>query len=215
LGSASVTLGALCGCANEGALGQSMIGQKSPGCGAGDNCPSLAFDAPIAVGASLPLDIDLSLKGGGAPPLTLVSGNESVFRAEGLTLTGVGPGVASVLITSEEDVVLDFTAIWVQQPTGLALQRRAADGTALGDVPAKLGLSKGDSVLVSVSAVSSSKQALAGTAPADWKADTDAVSIETDVPDGQARLVAHAAGKATITVSALGLQRAFEVEVAP
>jgi hypothetical protein len=203
----------LVACDGEGALGQAAVNQ---GCDPSDpSCQKLALDAPIAVGASLPLAINLSLQGGGSPPLTLVSGNDDVFTISGQTLTGEGTGAASLLVTSEGDLVLDFTTIWVQLAGGLVVDRRSADGALLGEVKETLELVPAEEAVVSVTATSTSKQPLLGAPFATWSSDSPAVTVVDDGVQGQARLVARAAGPATITVLAFGLQQSFDVEVTP
>src|SRR5689334_5279158 len=105
-------LGVLSGCANQGALGQSDLTQGCPPSDSG--CNPAALDGPVAMGASVTLAVSLDLNGGGSPPITLVSGDEGVFTVSGQTLTGVGPGVASLLFAAEQSVVLDFTSVWVE-----------------------------------------------------------------------------------------------------
>src|SRR5689334_19408752 len=101
-------LGALSGCSNNGALGQAAVGCPA----SRPSCAASGLEAPVAIGAGVTVTVDLSLQGGGAPPLVLLSANEEVFTLTGQTLRGVGPGVASLLFTAEDGVVLDFTAVW-------------------------------------------------------------------------------------------------------
>lgn len=204
--------GALAGCAEGGALGQSSVSQA---CAASDaQCHLKGLDAPVAVGATQPLDINIEIKGSSAPPITLLSANEEVFTVSGQTMTGTGPGVASLLVTSEKSVVLDFIHLWVQTATGLALTRRAEDGSVIGDMPGKIQLLAGDEIRVSAAALSST-QPLLGTPPATWSADANVVSLLDEGVPGRVRVVAHAAGKTTVTCAALDLTQSFDVEVMP
>jgi hypothetical protein len=205
-------LGVLSGCSNQGALGQAVVGSGCPA--SNPSCGAAGLDAPVAAGVGVTLAVELTLQGGGAPPLTLLSGNDEVFTVSGQTLTGVGSGVASLLFTAPDGIVLDFTTVWVQMASALVLQRRTADGAILGDMPGSLQLLAGDAVPVSVSARSGT-QPLSGAPPATWSADPTVVSILDEGIPGRARLVARAPGKATVTVSALGLQQSFTVEVLP
>ena len=205
-------LGVLSGCSNGGALGQAAV---DPGCPASrPSCAASGLEAPVAMGAGVTVTVDLSLQGGGSPPLVLVSANEEVFTFTGQTLTGVGPGVASLLFTAEDGLVLDFTAVWVQMATALSIQRRTEDGAILGEIPGTLQLLTGDAARLSVSARSAT-QPLSGAPPATWSADPSVVSLLDEGIPGQARLVARAPGKTMVTASALGLQQAFAVEVVP
>jgi hypothetical protein len=161
------------------------------------------------------LSVDLMLQGGGQPPLELTSTDEQVFTVAQQTLTGVGPGLATLLLTSEKSVVVDFIAVWVQQPSSIAVSRVSADGKDAGEIQGALGLLVGDAVTVAVSPLSFT-EALAGTAPATWSAaDSTIVSVLDEGIVGRASVVGRAPGKTTVTVSALGLRQTFAVEVTP
>ena len=205
-------LGALAGCSESGALGQSSVNQA---CASSDaQCGLKGLDAPLAVGASQPLDINVEIQGSSAPPITLLSANDEVFTVEGQMVNGKGPGVATLLVTSEKSVVLDFVHLWVQIATDLALSRRADDGAVIGDMPGNLQLLVGDEVRVSVSALSTT-QPLVGAPPATWSADAAVVSLLDEGIPGRVRVVAHGPGKTTVTCSALNLTASFDVEVLP
>jgi hypothetical protein len=207
-------LAALPGCSESGALGQASVTQ---GC-AGSNlpCQSTAdFDTPLAVGASVPVSIDLMLMGGGQPPLQLVSTDGSVFTVAEETLTGVGAGLATLLITSADSVVIDFVAVWVQQPSGIAVSRLSDEGEDVGEIQGSLGVLVGDTVDVAVSALSSTEP-LAGTAPTTWSvADPTVASVLDEGIVGRGSVIGRAAGTTTVTASALGFEQTFTVEVTP
>jgi hypothetical protein len=85
----------------------------------------------------------------------------------------------------------------------------------VGEIQGNLGLLVGDTVTVAVSAVSST-QPLTGAAPTTWSVDDPTVVSVLDVGIvGQGSVIARAAGKTTVTASALGLQQSFTVEVTP
>jgi len=207
-------LGLLSGCGVGGALSQASV---SEGC-AGSTLPCATaadFNAPVAVGASVTLSIDLALQGGGQPPLGLVSSDEGVFTVKERTLTGVGPGFATLLLVSDQSVVLDFVAVYAQQASDLAVSRLAEEGADLGEVSGGMGVLVGGTVSLAVSALSST-QPLAGAPPLTWSvADPSIVSILDQGIAGRETLAGRAPGMTTVTVSALGLQRSFAVEVTP
>jgi hypothetical protein len=203
-----------CDTAASGALGQSSISQ---GC-AGSTLPCAGasdLQAPLAVGTSVDLSVDLELQGGGEPPIQLVSTEPSVFTVAQQTLTGVSPGRGTLLLVSEENVVLDFVAMWVQEPASLAVSRLSADGADLGEVPGELGLVVGDSVSVAVSTLSLTEP-LSGRPKVAWSvADPSVASVVDAGVLGVGSVVARAPGSTQVTASALGLETSFAVEVTP
>jgi hypothetical protein len=202
--------GLLAACSNDGALGQATL---QSGCPANrPKCGAPSFDAPLAAGASLPVAIDLRLLGGGAPPLTLISGDEGVFTVSASEIRGVAPGVASLLMTSGDGVVLDFTSLWVAKATGLELTREAEDGTAIGPMPGKLDLLVGDDAYVAVEPRSNTEP-LIGALPVAFTADPAVVSVLDDGVPGRKRLVARAVGTTHVVVSAIGLEKRFDLAV--
>jgi hypothetical protein len=210
----SALLPALAGCGGSGgALGNASVSQ---GC-AGSTLPCQSasdFNAPLAVGASVTVSVDLMLQGGGQPPLELTSTDPQVFTVAQQTLTGVGPGLATLLFTSQKSVVVDFIAVWVQAPSAIAVSL-VSNGASAGEIQGDVGLLVGDRVGVAVSPLSMT-QALVGTAPATWSvADPTIVSVLDEGIVGRATVVGRAAGKTTVTASALGFQQPFTVEVTP
>jgi hypothetical protein len=203
---------ALSGC-DVGALGQASVEQ---GC-AGSTLPCTStsdFSAPLALGASTPLSVDLMLTGGGQPPLQLSSTDPNVFTVAQQTLTGAGPGVATLLMSSAGEVI-DFVAVWVEEPSTLAVSRLTDEGADVGEIDDDLGLLVGSTVNVAVSALSAT-EALSGTAPTTWSvADPSVVSALDEGIAGRAILTALAAGTTTVTASTLGLSQSFTVEVTP
>jgi hypothetical protein len=212
-----IVLAALPGCGSattNGALDQSSITQ---GC-AGSTLPcgsTSALTGPIAVGTSVTLSVDLALGGADQPPLQLVSSEPSILSVHGETVTGVAQGLSTLLLTTVEDVVIDFDAIWVQQPVALTLSSLSADGTNLGELSGNLGLVVGDDASVAVS-TSSYFQPLLGTPETKWTvADPTIVSVVDGGVLGVANVVARAAGTTKVTASALGLDASFIVAVTP
>ncbi len=202
---------ALAGCSESGALGQASI---QGGC-AGSTLPCASaseVDAPLAVGASMPISVNLNVAGGGQPPLDLVSTDTTVFTVAQETVMGVGPGLATLLISSEGEVI-DFVAVWVQKPTAISVSRLSSSEADIGEIPGDLGLLVGDTITVAVGPVGSN-QALTGTAPTTWTvADPTIVTALDEGVVGRANLVARAAGTTTVTASAFGLEQSFTVEV--
>ena len=175
---------ALPGCASEGALGQS---QSSPDCSPSDFvCAVHGLDKPLAAGTTLPIDVSLDLQGSATPPLTLLSGDESVITVDGSVLRGKGPGLASLLITIPGNLVVDFFHVWVEQPTAIALHRRTEDGGDAGSMPGKLELLVDDELSASVEAFAGS-QRLLGEPEATWSVNAKAVQILDDATPARRR----------------------------
>lgn len=205
-------LAALGGCGTEGALGQSRI---NPSCAPTDlACVVSGFDAPLAEGATIPVEVQLELQGSAAPELDLVSGDPAVFTVEGQRLRGARAGVAALLAVAPGDLVVDFLPVWVAQPSALVLHRRTRDGAETGPLPGKVQLLVGDELTVSVEAYSKA-QRLMGEVESTWEADPQVLGVLEDGAANQRRLVARAPGSTTLAVSALTLGASLDLEVLP
>lgn len=205
-------LAALAGCAGEGGLEQSRI---NPACAPTDlSCVVAGFSAPLAEGATVPVDVQLDLQGSAAPTLELVSGNPEVFEVEGQRLRGARAGVAALLVMAPGELVLDFLHIWVAQPSALLLHRRSEGGAETGPLPGKVQLLQGDELTVSVEPYARS-QRLMGELESTWATDPAVVEVLENGAFNQRRLVARAPGATTLQVSALTLDTSLELEVLP
>jgi hypothetical protein len=210
-------LAALSGCgvasSTSGAIGNASFDR---GC-AGSTLPcdtGSAVDAALAVGASFPLQVNVSLMGSGQPPIQLASTDTAVLTVSQQTVTGVAPGLATVLATSGGEVI-DFVSLWVQLPVGIAISRLDGAGNDAGEILGPVGLLAGGTLDVSVSPVSPSL-ALSGSAPTTWSvSDPSVASVLDEGIFGRASVVARAAGTTTITASLLGFEKSFALEVTP
>lgn len=199
------------GCA-QGSLGQS---QSSPDCSPSDFvCVAGGLDKPLAAGTSLPIDVTLDLQGSATPPISLISGDETVFSVEGSVLHGGGPGLAALLITIPGNLVIDFFHVWVEQPTAIAIHRRADDGGDAGALPEKLELLVDDELYASVETFAGA-QRLLGEPDAAWSVNSSAVAILEAGTSGRRRLVAKEVGPAKVHVEAFGATADLDVEVLP
>lgn len=197
---------------SPGALGQASFGAD---CGPSDaSCLVSGMSAPLAVGATLPVDINLHIMGGATPATTLVSVNPEIVEASGNDLIGVNEGVVAILVTFPEGEVLDFIHVWVQEPTELAFRRLTEDGLDLGEVGPSVQLLVDQEIILSVD-ILADFQSLLGNMEVDWSVDSEAVTILDDGVSGRRRLVARAAGTATITASAPDLSVSLDIEVLP
>ncbi|AUX39655.1 uncharacterized protein SOCE26_010500 [Sorangium cellulosum] len=203
----------LAGCAqgSSGALGQT---QASAQCSPTDLvCAVSGLDAPIATGASLPVDISVASQGSASPPLTFLSGDDGVFTVRGVRLDGIAPGVASLLVMTG-GIVVDFFHVWVETPDALFLHRHDGGGLDPGDLPGRIQLLVGDELVVSAEPYRG-PQRLLGEADATWTSDPEVVQILDEGALHRRRLVARAAGATTVEVRALDLTTTLELEVLP
>jgi len=207
-----VAVALLEGCAGDSALGQ---GDLNANCAPSDLvCAMAGFDAPIAEGASLPIDVNVDLTGSGAPEIQLVSGNPDVFSVEGQRLRGGRTGVAALLMTTPDSVVLDFVHVWVAQPSALLLHRRTENGEEVTAVPGKVQLLVDDELPLSAELYAKT-QRLLGEPEATWAVDHDCVQILEEGTPNRRRLVARAQGETTLKVTANGLETTLDLEVLP
>jgi hypothetical protein len=211
LAAASIAQASACADSN-GALGQSSI---SPDCAPTDLvCATSGLDAPVAEGSTVMLDVTLTLQGSSAPTIDLVSGNPDVFSVEGQRLRGSRAGVGALLITTPEQVVVDFTHVWVAQPSALLLHRLSEDGVEVTELPGKVELLIGDELSLSVEPYAAT-QRLLGDLETTWSADEQVVQVLEDGRSSRRRLVALAPGATTLEVEGMGLTTSLDLEVLP
>lgn len=171
-----------------------------------------ALPGPIAVGAVIAPNIDLEVRGSGAPSMRMVSARPGVLAAEGHRLTGRAPGVAAVLITTEDGVVLDFVHLWVARASHIALHTMNANRERRGEIDDAVELVVGDSLVVTP-VVYAGNQELSGSIDAVWTIDEPVAQVLHDGARQRRRLVASAPGRATVRVNALGLESSFDINV--
>jgi hypothetical protein len=207
-----LALSLLGACAADGGLGQAAF---TPECGPSDlTCVVEGLEAPLAVGATLPVRVDLELQGSAAPPLTLETVDPAVLTVAGDRLTGVSAGTCALLVLAPERRVLDFIHIWVSPPARAALHRWTADGRALGEVEGAVQLFLGDELILSP-VLFSGFQRLSGSAAASWTVDAAVLATADPGIAGRRRFVAREAGQTRIQAEVLGMTAAVEVEVLP
>lgn len=201
------------GCAegSSGALGQT---QASTQCSPTDLvCAVSGLDAPVATGASLPVDISVGSKGSASPPLTFQTADAGVFTVSGFRLNGIAPGMASLLVMTG-GTVIDFFHVWVETADAILLHRHNGDGLEVGDLPGRMQLLAGDELILSAEPYRG-PQRLLGEAETTWTADPDVAQLLDEGAPHRRRLVARAPGTTTVEVSALGLTTTLELEVLP
>ncbi|EYF07856.1 hypothetical protein [Chondromyces apiculatus] len=206
-------LPALAACA-EGSSGALDQTQASPQCSPSDLvCAVGGIDAPIATGASLPIDVNVTSQGSAAPPLTYVSADSSVLTVRGVHVDGIAPGVASLLVMTG-GMVIDFFHVWVRTPDAVHLHHRSDEGVEVGDLPGRVQLLVGDELRLSAE-LYAGPQRLLGEAESTWTSDAEVAQILEEGARHRRRLVGRAPGLTTVEVEALGLSTTLDVEVLP
>jgi hypothetical protein len=191
--------------------------EATPECGAlSQACVGQGLDAPIALGSTLNVAVQYKIPGSSSPPITLVTADHTVLTTPSSTqLEAVGEGMSAVLFTGPGGEVIDVIHVFVQQPAELRLDRFNAAGELLGQVQPSSKLLAGDEILIAAEPFANG-QPLLGNFDLGY-ATTDGAVVEV-VPDpvfGWYRVVARAAGHATVSFSALGIETAWQLEVLP
>ncbi len=201
-----------CSQGSSGALGQT---DTTAACPPSDLvCAVSGIDAPIAKGASLPIEVSVTSEGSATPPLAFVSANPAVFTVDDGRLHAVSPGLASMLITTEGDLVVDFLHVWIASADALRLHRVTRGGLSTSPLPAAMQMLVGDELTL-VAAPHRGAQRLLGELDATFDVDPEVVTMLDEGVPGSRRFVAKAAGNTTVSVNALGIEVAVALEVLP
>lgn len=208
---------ALAACAEDAGTGGAM-GQSSttPDCAPNDaNCLEDGLDAPVAVGARLPVDVRITARGVGSPKMTLEAARSDVLAVEGAALVGKAPGWSSVLFVNEDGLVMDFVTLAVTPAERIEIYRLNDAGSAESSpLPAKIQLAPGDDFEIAVKPFSGATRLL-GELDATWRLDQDIVTaLDTGRPASR-RLRVKAAGTTKLTIDAGGFTKTIDLEVLP
>ena len=215
-----VLSGALgCGGGGDGAGTAGALQQTSarPDCAPNDtSCQTDGLDAPLAIGARLPIDVRLTTRGTAAPKLVLEAAREDVIGVEGAELVGKARGFSSVLVSGEDRVVLDFLTLSVEKPDRLELYRLTDDGAPeASPLPTKIQMAPGDDIELSLRAFSGATRLL-GDLDGTWSIDTAAVATLLDAGRRASRRVRiKTAGNARIAIETASGAKTIELEVLP
>lgn len=204
------------GCGVAGGLGQAKVAADCEA--TDDTCVPGGLDAPLAVGATAMPKVAFSLRGTGAPSWRFESADPSVLLAEQGRITGVEDGVVTLMVTADDGTVFDFFHVWVKQPTEIALAGVTPGNTTSAPLGPRIDLLPGEALRLSTSLVGDG-QSLVGDAPQTWKITTadggrPPIALLDEGAPHKRRVVAVAAGKATLTVTALSLSRELDIVVA-
>ena len=222
----ALAFSAACAEGGPGALEQSAIAVD---CRPGDvDCADLGLDRPIAVGASVVLDVAVVSAGAATPPLVLRTTDDGVIAVDGSRVTATGAGLTALLFLAEgSGDVVDFVHVSTDAADALALAVRDGEGGESRRVEGPIQLLVGDELVLGAQPVGGGV-ALGGEPAARW-----AVSeTPTDPPDddeepssvvtlletgfaGEQRIVARGPGVAEVAVEALGLGASVSIAVLP
>lgn len=192
-----------------GALEQASINVACP---TEEGCVREAVDAPLAVGARLPLDVTLTVPGSAAPLVTLHSANADVFDVDKGAIRARGPGVASLLLLTDQATVVDTVALWVAAATTLKMQRKRDSGIDPLALPGKIQLVVGDDLVFAAVPYQGDRRLL-GTLDAAFSVEGGGVKlVDQGVPDAR-RVLARAPGTVKLIARAASLETSLELEV--
>jgi hypothetical protein len=196
---------ALTGC-GVGAIGQAAVVDDK-----GADSVRSSFDRPIAVGAAVRPEIRYSLRGAGAPAMHYEVADESVLAAENGTIRGKAAGLTSLLLVSDDGVVLDFFHLWVKEPTSLSLGQITTDAK-LVELGGRVDLMRGETLRLSAT-LRGEGQDLGGEAEDRWKMEGRAAQILEEGRSGRRRIVAVEPGKSLLEVRILDQIAKLEIHV--
>lgn len=215
--SAIATAIAIAGCGSDeggttGAMGQS---QTEPDCAPSDQaCLESGLDAPLAVGARLPLDVRVTARGVAAPKIALETAREDVIGVDRGMLVGKAPGWSSVMFLSDDGLVLDFVTLSVEAPDRIDVFRSSEAGTEPRPLPDKIQVAPGDDFEIGLRAFSGITRLL-GDLEITWRVDSDIVSLLDAGKPSSRRLRIKSAGTTTLTMQAAGFSKTVTLEVLP
>jgi hypothetical protein len=197
----------------SGAMGQSST---TPDCAPSDsNCLEDGLDAPVAVGARLPVDVRITAKGVSSPKMTLEAARSDVLSVEGGELVGKSPGWSSVLFVNEEGLVMDFLTLNVTPAERVEIYRMTeGGGVEASPLPAKIQLAIGDDFEIALKAFSGATRLL-GELDGTWTLDQDLLTLLDTGRPASRRLRAKSAGTAKLTIEAGGFTKTIDLEVLP
>jgi hypothetical protein len=198
---------ALAGC-GVGAMGQTAVVDDK-----GADSVRSSFDRPIAVGAVVRPEIRYSLRGAGAPAMHYEVADESVLAAGDGVVRGKGAGLTSLLLVSDDGVVLDFFHLWVKEATSVSLGQITANDK-LVELSGRVDLMKGETLRLAATLLGEGQE-LGGEAEDSWKMEGRAARVLEEGRPGRRRIVAVEAGKSVLEVRILDRIAKLEIHVEP
>ncbi len=215
----AASFAALAACGSSGESGTQGAMQQSsarPDCAPNDtSCQSDGLDAPLAVGARLPLDVHITARGVAAPKLLLEAARAEVIGIEEAELVGKSPGWSSVLVAGEDRLVLDFFTLSVVAPDRLEVYRLTKDGAPeASPLPGKIQVVPGDDMELTVKAFSGATRLL-GDLDATWSIDGGVATVLDAGRRASRRLRVKNAGNASLVIKTAASTKTLALEVLP
>ena len=170
------------------------------------------LEAPLATGATMRPVVRTELRGSGAPSLALWSAAPDVISVSEGRITGQREGVSAIVMSMRDGTAIDFVHVWVRTADRIQLHRMSPGGDDLGELRDAIELMPGESVRV-LPRPYADAQRLLGEGDSQWRVDPPLVDVLRDGAVGRRRLVAKRPGKATLTVSSLGVSSALELVI--
>jgi hypothetical protein len=207
----------LAGCGSDsGTTGAMQQSTTRPDCAPEDTaCQEDGLDAPLAMGAKLPLDVHVTARGVSAPKIALEPTRDDILAVEGATLVGKAPGWSSVMFVGTDGLVMDFVTLTVEAPERIDVYRLTKEGgVEPSPLPAKIQLAPGDDFEIAVKAFSGPVRLL-GELDASFAIDAPVATILDSGRPASRRLRVKSPGTATLTVAASGFTRTLSLEVLP
>ncbi|OGQ23982.1 MAG: hypothetical protein A2138_11885 [Deltaproteobacteria bacterium RBG_16_71_12] len=197
------------GC-SDGQLAQSAVDAPCP---AGDlDCEAAPTTAPIAAGALLALEIRPVIVGGVSAAVSLRSGDDAVLVVEDGLVRAVAPGVAAVLAVGDDGAVVDLTHLSVIKADRLTLHRGGGAERDERALPTAIQVFPNEELSLSLRTWSGAQE-LAGDVLDRWTVSDPAFLLVDQGFPAERRLRVPAAGTATLTIDAVGLQQTLSLEV--
>ena len=197
----------------SGAMGQSSA---TPDCAPNDSsCLEDGLDAPVAIGARLPIDVRVTAKGVSSPKMTLEAARSDVLSVEGGALVGKAPGWSSVLFVNDDGLVMDFLTLNVTPAERIEAYRLTeSGGVEASPLPSKIQLAQGDDFEITVKAFTGATRLL-GDLETAFALDQDIVTVLDTGRPATRRFRVKATGTATLTIEAGGFTKTIDLEVLP
>lgn len=188
-----------------GAMGQAKV---VTGNGGGKK----SLNAPLALGASVHPEVSVDARGDAASPLRLTSARPEVIAFERGRLCAKAPGIAPILISTPDGVVVDFYHLAVLRATRVALHRTDDVGNDLGELQEGVDLLVGESVYLTP-LIYADAQELTGDVVAEWSAVPPIVDVLRRGVPSTRRLLARSVGEANLSVVVAGIDLKVPVRV--
>lgn len=209
---------AVAGCATDSSGTDGALSQTAtrPDCAPNDTaCQIDGLNAPLALGARLPLDINVTARGVASPLLTLEPARADILAVESGHLIGKSEGWSSVMMMSEDGLVMDFITLNVKNPDRVELYRLSDDGgTEASPLPDKIQLAPGDDFELSVKAFFKDTRLL-GELDSEWTIEGSGVTILDAGRPASRRLRIKDPGTVKLKVKATSFEKELTLEVLP